>query len=308
MTTVTITEVTDPFCTWCWGAEPIRRRLEERYRGDLEFDYLMGGLIEDFDSFEDRANGITEPRDVAPHWEEASSRHGMPVDSDIWRENPPRSTHPSNLAYIAAEFQDSDRAARYLRRLREAVAFEKRDISQPPVLVDLAAEVGLDAQQFQDDLAADRTRTRFESHRRRLREGPARAFPSFRIQADDAVTWILGYQPFDAFPEAFQELGVTLEQAEPRPIPAVLDAHGRLATRELAEIYDVSDGRMMQVLRSLEATEEIHAVEAGNGYLWVPSESTGSSERAQRPSASASSLTGARCGLDGDCTLLREDT
>ncbi|WP_194165829.1 DsbA family protein [Shewanella sp. YLB-07] len=49
---------TDPYCTWCWGSEPILRKIQEVYAGQVKISYIMGGLVEDIGNFSDPANGI----------------------------------------------------------------------------------------------------------------------------------------------------------------------------------------------------------------------------------------------------------
>ncbi len=40
---VEIIEFTDPARTWYWGSEPILRKLEANYAGNLEISFVMGG-------------------------------------------------------------------------------------------------------------------------------------------------------------------------------------------------------------------------------------------------------------------------
>lgn len=268
MATVTMSEITDPFCTWCWGAEPMLRRVEETYREQVEFDFVMGGLVDDFETFSDAANGISEPRDAAPHWEAASEQHGMPVDADIWRENPPQSSFPANVAYEAAEFQGRTLAHRYLRRLREAVATERKDISRTSVLVELADEVGLDTDVFVDDLQGNEAELAFRSDHQFVRQEEAVAFPSFRVAADGEETWIRGFQSFVALRDAIEHVAPDLTEYDPRPIPEFVSQRGRVTTQEVAEVYEMSPGRTIQALRSLEVEGTLSSKSAGNGFYW----------------------------------------
>jgi len=112
-TTIEIIEFTDPVCTWCWGSEPVLRKLETRYGEQVKISYIMGGLVQDITSFYDSHNDIGGDPDrsnmnIAKHWVEASERHGMPVKSEGFklfsREHP--STYPQNIAYKAAQMQD----------------------------------------------------------------------------------------------------------------------------------------------------------------------------------------------------------
>ena len=40
-----VIEYTDPYCTWCWGSEPILRKIQERYDGQVSVGFKMGGLV-----------------------------------------------------------------------------------------------------------------------------------------------------------------------------------------------------------------------------------------------------------------------
>ena len=100
MPKVEIAIYTDPYCTWCWGSEPILRHLEEAYGDQIQFRNVMGGLVEDISQFHDASNNIGGPdfaKQVAEHWDEASGKHGMPVDSSQWTDtlNEFTSTHPA---------------------------------------------------------------------------------------------------------------------------------------------------------------------------------------------------------------------
>jgi protein-disulfide isomerase-like protein with CxxC motif len=77
----------DPYCTWCWGSEPVLRKIQEVYGDQVRLVYRMGGLVEDTAKFRDPLNRIGGPgmhKQVADHWRQAATRHGMPVDADAF--------------------------------------------------------------------------------------------------------------------------------------------------------------------------------------------------------------------------------
>jgi protein-disulfide isomerase-like protein with CxxC motif len=101
---------TDPVCTWCWGSEPVLRKLETWYVDAVFIRYVMGGLVEDITAFYDSANDIGgDPEksnlQIARHWLEATARHGMPVRTEGFRlfSAETISTYPQNVAFKAAE-------------------------------------------------------------------------------------------------------------------------------------------------------------------------------------------------------------
>ena len=134
---------TDPYCTWCWGSEPILRKIKAIYGDQVRLSFVMGGLVENIDTFYDLHNNIGGPQKYeqgAAHWAEASGRHGQPVDNqlifDLKKDF--HSTYPASIAYKAAQMQDRELADKFLRRMREATSAEKMLIHKIEVQVELA--------------------------------------------------------------------------------------------------------------------------------------------------------------------------
>jgi putative protein-disulfide isomerase len=113
--TIEMLAFTDPVCTWCWGSEPVLRKLQAYYGDAVHIRYVMGGLVKDIRAFYDNANDIGgDPEQsnaqIARHWLEASARHGMPVQIEGFRlfTAATTSTYPQNIAAKAAEQTDSN--------------------------------------------------------------------------------------------------------------------------------------------------------------------------------------------------------
>ena len=97
---IELIEYTDPYCTWCWGSEPILRHIQEVYKEQVHVSFVMGGLTDDTAGISDPANGIGGAdwkHQVAAHWLDASSQHGMPVDVSKFVEIVARATKPQNF-------------------------------------------------------------------------------------------------------------------------------------------------------------------------------------------------------------------
>ena len=113
---------TDPICSACWGIEPQLRKLKLEYGDSVEVDYRMGGMLKDW-SYN---NGeISKPSDVAHHWDEVSAYYDMPIDGDVWLEDPLDSSFPASIAFKAAQMQNNEKAILYLREVREMVFVKK---------------------------------------------------------------------------------------------------------------------------------------------------------------------------------------
>ena len=196
---IEIVEFSDPYCTWCWGSEPVLRHALEAYGDRLRVRFVMGGLVEDRATFYDPANAIGGEqweRQIAAHWVEASGRHGMPVDMAHYeRVLGMPSTYPANIAYEAARLQDSALADRYLRRLREAAAIEGLAIHEPEVLADLAAEMGLDRERFSRDFAGPAVDA-FSADRAICAKYGVHGFPAFLLRVGEREQVLSGYRGF----------------------------------------------------------------------------------------------------------------
>jgi len=265
---VTLTQFTDPMCTWCWGSEPVLRRLRTVYGDQLRLEFVMGGLVEDFDAFYDAGNDIAEPSDVGPHWLEASEQHGMPVETAIFETNPARSTYPASIAFAAARLQDRERAHRYLRLLREAYATQARNVNERAEQVALAEQVGLDVAAFTGALDDGTARAAFEDDLARTRNAGVRAFPTYRIEGAEETFQLAGFQSFDALADRLEAAADGLEQSSPPTMQAFVADHGPVATQEVATVYDLARGKARQALQSLTDEDALRREQRGNGYFW----------------------------------------
>ena len=206
MEKITIYQFTDPVCVWCWGNEPVMRAIDYLYGNKVGVEYIMGGLIEEITTLYDlkgskrqiieRANAI-----MAEHWLSASERHGMPVNTRhmaLFSERYP-SSFPQSIAYEAARRIDATAAKRLLRRIREATFVEARRTSQIDVLIELAAEVGIDAARFIDEYTTGEAQNDFSQSRMKCRRNGITGFPSYLIKNASTKISLGGYQNISTF-------------------------------------------------------------------------------------------------------------
>lgn len=206
MEKITIYQFTDPVCVWCWGNEPVMRAIDYLYGNKVGVEYIMGGLIEEITTLYDlkgskrqiieRANAI-----MAEHWLSASERHGMPVNTRhmaLFSERYP-SSFPQSIAYEAARRIDATAAKRLLRRIREATFVEARRTSKIDVLIELAAEVGIDAARFIDEYTTGEAQNDFSQSRMKCRRNGITGFPSYLIKNASTKISLGGYQNISTF-------------------------------------------------------------------------------------------------------------
>jgi 2-polyprenyl-6-methoxyphenol hydroxylase-like FAD-dependent oxidoreductase/predicted DsbA family dithiol-disulfide isomerase len=147
---LTITYFTDPICSSCWVLQPLLRKLLLEYENYISIEYHMCGLLPNWELYSDKR--ITKPSDAAKLWEEIREKENIPIIGDVWLDDPLMSSHPPCIAFKAAQRQDKDKAIFFLRRLKEMLFMEKKNINKWENLERAALFCGLDAALLQKDM------------------------------------------------------------------------------------------------------------------------------------------------------------
>ena len=239
-----ITYYTDPLCFWSWGFEPQMRRLRHAHAGRIAWRIRMGRMIGDWNSFCDPINSIDQPTQMGPLWIQAKYVTGMPIEEDLWVKDPPASSRPSCLAVKAAGLQSAAAADLYLRRLREAVMTEHRNIARQDVLSELAREVSegfpslFDADRFEADLdGRDAQRALIEDVKEARFRGIGR-FPTLVIRRPGGPPNLLvGWHPYGGLRDAVAKAGEIGPERQPGTEEAYRQYWTRITDREVEEAF-----------------------------------------------------------------------
>lgn len=137
-TVMRITVYTDPLCCWSWGAEPHLDAVREAMGERAAWTFRMGGLLPSWDRFHDEGNAVTRPAQMGPVWMHAAQLTGRPIHDQIWITDPPSSSYPACIAVKCATLQSEELGERYLRAVQAACMAEGKNISQWPVLREIA--------------------------------------------------------------------------------------------------------------------------------------------------------------------------
>ncbi|HVS95522.1 MAG TPA: DsbA family protein [Puia sp.] len=257
---------TDPICSTCWIIQPIWKKLNLEYGHYLDIQYVMGGLLP---SWKDCKGKIISPSDAALHWKEVAESYKMPIDSDVWIEDPLSSSFPPSIAFKAAQIQDESKALLFLRRIREMIFLEKKNIMKWGFLEMAALEAGLDVTRFRSDYVGE-ARDRFEQDLELAREKDVYSFPTlFFTDRSGKEIRLKGYQHYQDFERAILHLLPFAKKAEIdrhpenlfRTYPTMVDA-------EFALLSNLVRKDARRVLQELNEQGFIEKVESGNGILW----------------------------------------
>lgn len=274
---VHVTWFTDPISVWCWGCEPVIRRLQVRYATSVELEFVMGGLFEDFGPLREywaRMSGGRWQDSVRAFLDAVAAHHRMPMDVPRMMSSIEdlKSTWPSCIAVKAAGLQGKAQEYPYLRRFREAMYLEGRDTTTRESHIELASELGLDVPKFVRALEDGSAEAAFQADLELCRTKSVTGFPTFELRRDSASARLDGWQPWDAFEEALQEFAPDVHPTPMQPtsesIRLLLRRLGRCATLEVAAVLGVTDDEAEILLEDLESQRLLTRQEVGAGLFW----------------------------------------
>jgi len=257
---------TDPICSSCWGLEPQLRKLKLEYGSSITIEYHMGGLLPDWNY---SSGGISKPSDVAHHWDEVSAYYDMPIDGDVWLEDPLSSSYPPSIAFKAAQLQDPEKAVVFLRELREMVFLQKINITRWEPIEKAARMAGLDIGCLKSDVEGP-AKKMFEEDLELARKYGVRGFPSVFFEQEGNSEFIYGTKPY-----AYYEMGVlklkpdaVKEQYSKKP-GFLFDRYTSLTAREFSELSGTPRTESEDMLNDLVLNGMLHKITTKNGALWT---------------------------------------
>ncbi len=235
--------VTDPICSHCWALEPQFRAFTERYRDYLNVHTVMGGLLEKWDGFADRANGISGPQDVASHWREVGEHSRMPIDGSLWHTDPVTSSFIPSRVFKVVQKHDPSLAPVFLRRAREELFAFNRNISDAGVLKKIVDGIGLDGDAIVKESETPEAQQLLEEDFQTAASLGARGFPTIvLVNKNQQGVKIVGARPLEAYEEALKQV---LTEGEPKAadtpnLQTVLGKEKRLFSKEIEVLYNIS--------------------------------------------------------------------
>jgi len=263
--TLTVNYFTDPICSSCWGIEPQLRKFKLEYGHCINIAYHMGGLLPDW-TYNKR--GISKPMDVAQHWDEVSHYYDMPIDGDVWLEDPLNSSYPPSIAFKAAQIQDEAKAIKFLRRIREMVFIEKKNITKWNHLAQAASDSGLDAEQLKLDYET-RGEARFQFDLALTQKIGVSSFPSFYFIGNNQHHTIEGLKSYQIFEEALLKIcPQATKMTYDKSWIGLFNVYPTLTTREFAELSGIPKPESEMLLQNLADEFKLTKIITKNGVLW----------------------------------------
>ncbi len=171
--------VHDPMCSWCWGFEPTRQILFEAVADRMQIRRMVGGLAPDSDEPMPESMRLM----LQQTWQRIEQTiPGTRFNYAFWNEcSPRRSTYPANRAVIAAREQSESFDQIMTARIQQAYYLEAKNPSDNSVLIELAADIGLDAERFAESLVSESIQRQLQAEIESARAMGINSFPGLAV-------------------------------------------------------------------------------------------------------------------------------
>jgi predicted DsbA family dithiol-disulfide isomerase len=260
----------DPLCPECWALEPILKKLYIEYGRFFTIRHILSGRLATLNL------GKQKVENIAQVWERTASRTGMSCDGNLWFENPIDTPYAVSIAVKAAELQGKRLGNRYLRKLQELLFLEKQNISDEQVLMDCAASVGLDVDEFYRDLHSTSAAKAFQCDLKITSEMEVDQIPTlvfFNENIEDEGVKITGYYQYDMYVHIIHEmLGEELIPQEPPSLEEFVRFFKFVASKEIAEVYNMSISEVEHEMKKLLLKQKVEQFRAKYGTFWRSNE------------------------------------
>lgn len=257
---------TDPICSSCWGIEPQLRKLKLEYGNNIEIEYRMGGLLPDWSY---NSGGISKPSDVGHHWDEVSAYYDMPIDGDVWLEDPLDSSYPPSIAFKAAQLEDKEKAVLFLREMREMVFLHKKNIAKWEHIATAAGNAGLDVSRLKANFEG-KAKALFEEDLLVAGKYGVRGFPTmFFVNSARGREMVYGSKPYVSYEAAILKLLPEAVKSDyDKSWVFLFSIYHTLTAKEFSELSGTPRNDSEKVLDVLVADGNLEKINTKNGAMW----------------------------------------
>ena len=203
----------------------------------------MGGLLPNWQNYNDEVNSVSRPAQMGPVWMQASHMSGMPLPDKIWMLDPPTSSYPACIAVKCAQLQSYNAGDRYLRLVREAIMIHQKNISKEAVLFDIADELAAEQpllfniSRFKEDMTNDNGLEAFRTDLHQVQTRNINRFPTFIFRyLNNQTLMMTGYRPYSSLLDTLKQIAPAIQQTQVAANAEVYTQHWvSNTTREVEE-------------------------------------------------------------------------
>ena len=283
MNKITLTTFTDPMMGLSYECEPIFRKLETHFAGQIEFKYSMGLLVRNVYELCD-CNELAQSPALGLHhynarlakiYESEESISGMPINMDGFClfSTEETSSLPLNLAYKAAQLTAPELADRFLYNLRYATIVDTRPTTKLEEILKVVRQTGINEKQFLQHYQDSSAEAAMDSDLTRMHALGIHTLPAYLLQYDGKQMVIKRLIGYDTFVAAIRQISDGCIYPQPvmqslQSVSQLLEQHPLISpieVREALDFHSIDDVR--QFIQPLIDSREITIRDVKRGWF-----------------------------------------
>lgn len=237
----------DPTCEECWSLQPVIRKLQ------IDYDkYFTLRII---------------------------IRTSLPKMNTTCASNPlideiSDKSHPSfpSIAIKAAEFQGKRAGYRFISKMFEYSFLKSRNINSFAVLIEIAEQLMLDVDEFIRDFSSKNVLRSLQVDLYMAKEmevDEAPTFVFFNENIEDEGLKVSGLYSYEVYEQILGELvGQVIKPNTPPPLDNLFKKFDTLATKEIAEIYQIPEKSAERELKKRQLQQHVECLPFKETTLW----------------------------------------
>lgn len=194
----TLLYIMDPLCGWCYGFSPVVMQLHERYRDQMDFRVVPGGMITGA-----RVEPVSKMADYIlqayTRVEEMTGvKFGEPYLDRLREGSTISSSEPSCRALHLFSTLHPDKAVEYAHQLQRAIYIDGFDWNDPETYAHLARLFDLDAKAFVEQWEGEEARYAVQQEFQWVQAAGINSFPCVVLEKSEQYFLVSqGYRPLE---------------------------------------------------------------------------------------------------------------
>jgi len=197
----------DPMCSWCWGFSPVITQIKKNYSDKLQIALNLGGLRPG------TTEVVTEKfrNEILHHWHDVNKLSGQEFTFDnALPDGFIYDTEPASRALVAFGKLDTQNTLALFHDIQHAFYVAQRDVTQQPVLTDLALQYEVDKSEFIKHFESSETKEQTQQHFSNSRQAGVLGFPTLVFQQNKQHRFLS--RGYASYQEIKQQLDSSLQE------------------------------------------------------------------------------------------------
>lgn len=204
----TIIYIYDALCGWCYGFSPVMQQIHEKYKDEMNFTVLSGGMI-----MGERVGPIGQVAGyIKQAYKTVEERTGVEFGEDFLNNILDKgeaifNSYPPSVALTVFKTYQSENAVEFAGTLQKAIYQDGIEPENLQAYGEYAARFGIDADEFVNKMQEEKFKNATFAEFQQVAEWGIQGFPSVIMATPENLYLIArGYMPFERLDSTIRQV------------------------------------------------------------------------------------------------------